>query len=230
MLPVADPLVPLLPDGGLRRGSVVSLVGGPADDARPGGTSLLLALLAGASGSGGWVAVVGVPGIGALAAAGAGVDLGRLALVPRPGPDPSGTVAALLDGVEVVAMAAPERLTGHQRSRLAARARARGSVLVPIGVWPGADVVLRCTGSRWTGLTAPVPGGAAGGGRLRHREVLVSSVSRRGSAPVAVRLLLPGADGRVATTVPPAAVPAPAAASATAAPWAASVVPMERSA
>ncbi|MGH3964401.1 MAG: hypothetical protein ACRDRY_14270, partial [Pseudonocardiaceae bacterium] len=49
--PVVEPLAPLLPGGGLRRGSVVAV---------QGSTALLLALLAAASAQGAWVAVVGV--------------------------------------------------------------------------------------------------------------------------------------------------------------------------
>src|SRR5262245_20127568 len=52
LLPVLDPLAPLLPGGGLRRGSVVSVASGS--------TSLALALLAGASAAGSWCAAVGL--------------------------------------------------------------------------------------------------------------------------------------------------------------------------
>ena len=50
-----------------------------------GSTSLALQLVAAASAAGSWVAAVGVPALGAVAAAEAGVVLERLALVPRPG-------------------------------------------------------------------------------------------------------------------------------------------------
>ncbi len=74
--PVAAPLAPLLPGGGLRRGSVVAV---------HGSTALLLALLAAATAQGVWAAVVGVGDLGVLAAAEAGVAVQRLALVPAPG-------------------------------------------------------------------------------------------------------------------------------------------------
>jgi hypothetical protein len=78
-LPVHPLLAPLLPwSGGLRRGATV---------AATGGTSLLLALLAGATSTGGWAGVVGLPSLGAVAAAEQGVPLERLALAPHPGPD-----------------------------------------------------------------------------------------------------------------------------------------------
>ncbi len=230
VIPVADPLRVLLPDGGLRRGSVVSVLSGPADPPAggrkalsprltaglgagtvglgAGTTSLLLALLSRASADGSWAAIVGVPALGALAAAESGVDLARLALVPNPGPDLTGITAALVDGMDLVAVAGPERLSAPERSRLTARARQRGAVLLPLGVWPGADVVLRCTGSRWAGIGSGVAGsgvagsGVAGaGGRLRQRAVLVSAAGRRSAVPVSARLLLPSVAGPVGGAV-----------------------------
>lgn len=218
VIPVADPLRVLLPDGGLRRGSVVSVLSGPADPPAggrkalsprltaglgAGTTSLLLALLSRASADGSWAAIVGVPALGALAAAESGVDLARLALVPNPGPDLTGITAALVDGMDLVAVAGPERLSAPERSRLTARARQRGAVLLPLGVWPGADVVLRCTGSRWAGIGSGVAGsGVAGaGGRLRQRAVLVSAAGRRSAVPVSARLLRPSVAGPVGGAV-----------------------------
>src|SRR4051812_4516850 len=55
VLPVAAPLRPLLPAGGLRRGSSVSVASGT------GSTSLLFGLLTAASAQGMWAGVVGVP-------------------------------------------------------------------------------------------------------------------------------------------------------------------------
>ncbi|MST34224.1 hypothetical protein GHK86_16030, partial [Acidimicrobiaceae bacterium USS-CC1] len=48
-------------------------------------TSLALTLAAGPSRAGSWVAAVGVPCLGARAAAELGVDLDRLVLVPEAG-------------------------------------------------------------------------------------------------------------------------------------------------
>ena len=48
-------------------------------------TSLLFALLAKPMAQGAWAAIVGMPDLGAAAAVEYGIDLGRLALVPRPG-------------------------------------------------------------------------------------------------------------------------------------------------
>jgi hypothetical protein len=175
-LPVLPLLRDLLPGRGLRRGSTV---------ATQGATSLVIALLAAASRAGSWCAVVGLPSLGALAAAEAGVALDRLALVPYPGPDWTTVVAALLDGVDIVVAAPPGPVAGLITDRLAARARQRGSVLVGVGRWPGADVVLDSTRSRWEGLDQ-------GRGRLYRREMTVL-VRGRGAAsqPREARLWMP---------------------------------------
>ena len=131
VLPVRGELAGLLPWGGLRRGSTVSV---------GGSTSLLLALLAGATADGCWAAVVGLPQVGVLAAAELGVSVQRLALVPHPGSDPGPVIAALLDGIDLVAVgcALPPSLA----RRLTARARQRRTVLIVFGAWPSADVEL----------------------------------------------------------------------------------------
>ncbi len=186
--PVVEPLALLLPGGGLRRGSVVAV---------QGSTALLLALLAAATGQGAWAAVVGVGDLGVLAAAEAGVVVRRLALVPRPGPDPALVAAALLDGVGLVALSGADRMPSGARRSLVARARQRGAVLLPLGRWPGADVELNCRVEAWHGAEA-------GHGRLRSREVVVCAVGRGAAAqPRTVRLLLPGPGG-VAVLADPA--------------------------
>jgi hypothetical protein len=164
-LPVRPELRTLLPGGALRRGSTVAV---------EGSTSLLLALLAGASEAGSWCAVVGIPALGLVAAAEFGVVLERLALVPDPGPDWPAVVAALLDGIDLVVAAPPGPVSAGLAGRLAARARQRGSVLVPYGRWSGADLVLEATGGQWRGL-------GDGWGRLSRRTIVVS-VRGRGAA------------------------------------------------
>ena len=186
VLPVLPELSGLLPSRGLRRGSTVAVATGPSAPAS-GGTSLLLALLAGASRAGSWCAVVGVPELGALAAAESGIALDRLALVPNPGPEWPTVVAALIDGVDVVVMAVPGPVSASIAGRLAARARQRGSVLVPFGRWDGADVTLQVVRGRWDGL-------GAGHGRLRRREVTVSARGRGAAArPRETTVWMPGA-------------------------------------
>ncbi len=96
-LPVPPGLRELLPDG-LRRGSTIAVTSS---------VSLLLALLAGPSENGAWMAMVGMPSISADAAAEAGIELGRLAIINPPnggwtGPSWTTAVGALLDAVDVV--------------------------------------------------------------------------------------------------------------------------------
>ena len=186
VLPVVAPLAALLPAGGLRRGTTVAVTGAA------GATSLMLALLAEASAAGAWVGVVGRPDLGLVAAAEAGVALERVALVPYPGADLVAVAAALLDGLDLV-VPWPGRVPhGSDRQRLAARARQRGAVLLPLGPWPGADVELACEQGQWWGVGA----GEGDIGRLRTRRVSVR-LRGRGVAPAgrSARLLLPGPGG-----------------------------------
>ncbi|HEU4346827.1 MAG TPA: hypothetical protein VFR35_03470, partial [Actinoplanes sp.] len=195
VLPVMPELSILLPGRGLRRGSTVAVATGRAAPGSGGGTSLLLALLSAASRSGSWCAVVGVPTLGALAAAESGIALDRLALVPNPGPDWPTVVAALIDGVDVVVTAVPGTVSTTIAGRLAARARQRGSVLMPFGSWDGADVTLRVTRGKWEGL-------GAGRGRLRRRRVTVLARGRGAATrPREITLWMPG------VTVPPGSIP-----------------------
>jgi hypothetical protein len=186
MLPVVAPLAALLPGGGLRRGTTVALGGAT------GAISLVLALLAEASATGAWAAVVGRPDLGLVAAAEAGIALERLALVPYPGADLVAVTTALLDGVDLVAVAGRVPHAGD-RTRLAARARQRGAVLLALGPWPGADVELTCGPGRWRGVDAE----EGDVGRLCARRVHVH-LRGRGIAPAGrgARLLLPGPAGR----------------------------------
>jgi hypothetical protein len=148
---------------------------------------LLLALLSAASSAGSWCAVVGLPTLGVLAAAESGIALERLALVPNPGPEWPTVVAALIDGVDVVVIAAPGPVSASIASRLVARARQRGCVLVPYGRWAGADVTLQVMQGRWEGL-------GLGHGRLRRRKVTVVARGRGAAArPKEVTMWMPGA-------------------------------------
>jgi hypothetical protein len=191
-LPVVEALESLLP-GGLPRGVSVGVAGGV------GSTSLALAVLAGPSAAGSWVAAVGVPSLGLAAAAGFGVDLGRLVLVADPPTAQWGTVVAtLVDAFDVV-LARPPGAGGHvppaAGRRLAARARERGSVLVRLGpssAWPEApDVALTVVATEWEGL-------GAGHGRLRARRAVVEVSGRRAYARTRrAELWLPGPAGEI---------------------------------
>lgn len=191
-LPVLPALAPLLPAGSLRRGVTVTVTGS---------TSLLLAMLAGPSAAGAWCAMVGVPTLGVRAAAEMGMALERFALVSA-GPANaqwSTAVAALLDGMDVVAVRPPRRVGGGEARRLAARARERNAVLICLGEWEGADVRLSVSAGRWSG-----PG--TGTGRLRARRVQAHAAGRGVFArPRDTTLWLPGPEGRVETAEPVAA-------------------------
>src|SRR6266487_3714340 len=145
MLPVLPALRGLLP-GGLRRGTVVAV----------GGWGLLcLAVAAGASAAGAWCAAVGLPQLGAAAAAEAGLDPARLLLVPDPGVRWPQVVASLLDGCELVLLRPPGRPSAQVRTRLAATLRRCGGVLVA----DGRGVAARSR-TRW--LWLPGPDGSVG--------------------------------------------------------------------
>lgn len=74
-----------------------------------------------------------MPALSPVAAAEMGIALDRLALVPDPGTEWASIVAALLDGVDIVVAAVPGTVAPAVAGRLAARARQRGSVLMPAG-------------------------------------------------------------------------------------------------
>lgn len=184
ILPVTPVLRRLLPHAGLRRGSAVVVRSSPG---------LLLAVLSEASTAGSWCALVGMPNLGLLAAHEAGLDLARTAVVPAPGDQLVAVLAALLEGVELVAFTGGASLRAGDRQRLAARARERGAVLVSADPWPGADLVLSTRGGRWRGLVGD------GMGRLRARDVRVGvtgkGLPQRGREAMVV---LPDPSGRVA--------------------------------
>jgi hypothetical protein len=155
-LPVAGLLGELLPFGGVQRGSTIAVDGSPGS----GSTTVALMLAAAATAAGEWAAVVDPhrapwPGtLGARAAAEAGVELERLAVVPRVPPDRWGSVvAALLDGITVVVAAVPPHVRLGDARRLVARARERSAVLVAFGSWPvEAAVRVHTEPSAWCGL------------------------------------------------------------------------------
>jgi 4-amino-4-deoxy-L-arabinose transferase-like glycosyltransferase len=218
-LPVLPALDALLPASGLRRGTTVAV------DARPGvagATSLALALAAGASQAGSWVAAVGLGSLGLVAAAELGVAFERLVVIADPGRERAGwasVVAALVDGFDVVLVAAGPgvgttagegprrrgRLRAGDARRLVARVRERGAVLVAVGgELPGERSPLRLTltAASWEGL-------GDGWGHLQGRRVTVEATGRGEAArDRRAELWLPGAGGAV-TAADPVAEPIP---------------------
>jgi hypothetical protein len=177
-LPAHRAVQALLPWPGLRRGATIAVTGS---------TSLLYAVLAAGMRDGGWAAIVGIPALGLAAAAEHdGMDLNRLALVPYPGPDWPKVAAALIGGVDLLAIAAPAPPTADAGRMLAARARQHGTVLIPTRTgWPGCDLQLDATGRAWTGL-------GHGHGRLHRQEIDVVAAGRGAAArPKQARLTMP---------------------------------------
>ena len=190
VLPVLGPLEPLLP-GGLTRGTTVAVP--------DGSTSLALALVAGPSAAGSWVAAAGCTTLGLAAAAGYGVALDRLVVVAAPPPEHwASVVATLVDAFDVVLVRPPRRLRAADARRLAARTRERGAVLVVSGPWPEApELRVDLVESEWQGL-------GAGHGHLHARRVTVEASGRRGAGrPRRAELWLPAPGGGVETAPPP---------------------------
>lgn len=181
-LPVHPLLASVLPEGGLRPGSSYAISASP---------SLLLALVSTASRAGSWCAAIGMPTLGAEAAASFGVDLERLVLIPEPGTRWLAVVAAAAEVLPIVAVRPQGRARDGDVARLSARLRDRGTVLLVLGDWPGADTLLSVSDPRWSGL-------GAGYGYLEGREVTVTASSRRSPVPRSIRMLLPGRDGGLA--------------------------------
>jgi len=150
-----------------------------------------MAMMAGPSAGGAWCGVVGLPTFGAEAAREHGIDLERLVLVPGPERDWLGVVAALVDALTVVVVRPPGEVTPGEASRLAARLRSRGAVLIAVGSWPGSEARLEVQRNSWAGL-------GRGDGHLRARQATVA-VTGRGTAvrPRQHRLWLPAPDGSI---------------------------------
>jgi hypothetical protein len=215
-LDVLDPLRPLLPDGRLTRGSVVGVAGGP------GALTLALALAAGPSTHGSWTVVMGLPELGLAAAGELGVRLDRLALVALPPHDPAvwaPTLAAVVGSVDVVLVDGRLTLRAAETRRLAARARERGTVVVPVVPGTGAPEEASAPGRRRRGTAlgdwatdvvlevdaGPWEGAGAGDGHLSGRRVEVAAGGRGRAARVRrAALWLPGPDGTVSAAPLPA--------------------------
>ena len=179
-LVVADDVRQLLPDAGLVRGRIVRCTG----DA---GLSLALSLVARATQQGSWLGVVGVAHLGVLAAVEHGVAPERMVFVhpPNTSREWSVTVAAVMDGFDVLIVAIPPRLSSNDARRVQARLQSRRAVMIIVdgGVLPRsisrhetdplhADVVLDTKTTSWSGVDN-------GSGYLQHRDVCIRVSGRR---------------------------------------------------
>lgn len=148
--------------------------------------SLAMALMAGPSADGAWCGVVGSAEFGIEAAAAAGVELSRTILVPEPADQWLQVTAALIDVLTVVAVKPPANVTEGAVSRISARLRQRGAMLIAWGDWPRCEARLTMGDVEWVGL-------GRGHGHLRARQATVSV--RKGTAPAEQRRLwLPDAE------------------------------------
>ncbi|WP_331757967.1 hypothetical protein OG225_41760 (plasmid) [Nocardia sp. NBC_01377] len=168
VIPIEGPLGQLLPHGGLPRGSVVCC---------SGSATILMGLLAQASGAGRNVAMVGNPGAGWLACAELGGELERIAhVLPPPGSDVLEVVTILADGIDVIALSDPSVTAAPARSKvITARIRERGAVLLtasPTVIRPSLTITARARG--YDGL-------GQGSGRLRRILFEVAVTERSGS-------------------------------------------------
>jgi hypothetical protein len=190
-LPLAEALMPLFPDAGLRRGTTVAVGGGAS-------ISLAMVLGAAASAAGSWVAVVAEQLPNAESIFELGVCAERLVMVkPQLASSWATAVATLLDGVDVVVLLKPPALAGALQRRLGARLRERGAVLIVVGSAGGGaaafepEVRLSVVDERWHGL-------GVGHGYLRARQLTVEATGRRAfSRPRCCVINLPDAAGLV---------------------------------
>ncbi len=124
---VVSPLAPLLPAAGLERGYVYGCTGDAA-------TSLLFALVASATSTGSWLAMVNMARAGLMSAHEHGVALHRTLCVSAENTSTtmSQVLGALVDGLDVVAVSSPVCSVSDAR-RVVARAKAQGAVLFVLG-------------------------------------------------------------------------------------------------
>ena len=180
-LPIAPSFTPLFVDGGLVRGRTVACTGDAA-------LSTALALSASATRLGSWLAVIGVPQLGVGAAIEAGVAIERIVLAqpPRASREWVATVAALVEGFDVLIVAPPTSLSAHDARRLQTRVAARQSVLMvvhlpsPLAACApqvfGADLDVRADTVAWSGIEQ-------GGSHITQRMVHVRVSGRRCASP-----------------------------------------------
>ena len=202
-LPVEEALETLLPEGSIRRGTVVAVSG-------HGSMTLAVALAAEASRRGSWVAAVGMADLGVAALAERGVDLERWALIDLSGRGRDrGTAAdvlgAVVGGFDLVLVGPEIRVGGATARRLLARMREHGTSLIcAIGGDVSGDIAkglqpelrMMIEQTLWTGIDD-------GHGRLLARQAKVT-VRGRGAAsrPRRILMWLPSADGQVACAEP----------------------------
>ncbi len=184
-VPVIPALAPLLPHGGLARGTAVQV-----DDA---GLLLQLAVGPATVTDMTWTGVIGLGDLGLAAAMSAGLPWQRMVLADDVPDDLFGDVVAALATACTLLLARPPAAMGERTAtRLTAHLRRHGTTLLAHGnPWPGAQTRLTVTDIEWSGL-------GAGWGQLAERRCTIHAVGRGAAArPRTLDLLLPDAQGRV---------------------------------
>jgi len=186
--PIVAELSGLFGDRGMRRGSTIGVTGDAA-------LSLAVALSIGVSRSGGWMAAVGLPSFGSLAASELGAELSRWAFIDRPGDQAGNVIHALAANVDLVLIGPDIKLRADHGHRIVARMRERGTSAVAIDnsylFNSRVDVNLRITQTMWTGI-------GSGHGRLTSRKVEVEATGRgANSSPRRQLLWLPDEKGQL---------------------------------
>ena len=180
-IPVPGPLAGIFPAGGLRPGAAYAL---------PDSPSLMLALAGGASRDGSWCAFIGMPDLSMQAAEAHGVALERVAVIPEPGDRWLSAVSSAAEVFPLVAVRPPRSATSAEAARLLARLRDRGSALLVVGAWPGAELSLSLGEPEWRGI-------GDGYGLIASRAVTIRASGRALPSSRHVRVLLPGPSGAV---------------------------------
>lgn len=173
-LPLTANFATLLPDDQVSTGAALppGITIGCDGDA---GVSLALAVAAGPSQRGSWVAVAGFADIGVVAAIEHGLALQRLVAVPSPGTGQwADVMAAMIDGFDLIIVGSGVRQLGASNARrLQARAQAKGASMVIAAGHTGFGFDMQLTGtSTWHGL-------GNGHGVAQQRDVRAQLHGRR---------------------------------------------------
>jgi len=197
-LPVIGDLAPLVPSGGLQRGSTLAVHG-------VGATSFALALAGQAVRQGSFMAVIAPPSFGLAACLDFDIPLRRVVqfVLPSDVANWAQVIAAVVEGFDLVMLADRHQATGSQARQLTARNRERGSVLIRVGgpAWPdAADLRFDVSSPEWSGL-------GQGHGHLQARKVAVQVAGRRyHGRKRAHEIMLPASEGGVVVAPVAAAV------------------------
>ncbi|MFF7995135.1 hypothetical protein ACFZDG_35860 [Kitasatospora xanthocidica] len=177
--PAHPALAPVLPDGRLPRGAVVTV---------QRDMSLLLALAGGAVTRHDWVSIIGMPNVGLSAAEAYGIPLDRTVLADDPAQHWALAAAELAPATPLILLQRTSPAPPRQLRRLEAILRETGTTLLTPDPWNGAVLTLSTSDVRTHGL-------GDGWGAVSHREVTVHCSGRGRARPRSLRLLLPGPDG-----------------------------------